>query len=109
MRQFHATAWIIGLTAAGTLANAETNEVFENHCAACHGLDGRARTPQGKKLKTRDLKESRLTDEELLRRIREGSKTPAGAVLMPPFAEILNHQEIQSAAQTAKAFRPPAP
>ena len=82
------------------------SEIFENNCAACHGVDGRARTPQGKKLKARDLKESRLSDEDLLRRIREGSRTPAGSWLMPAFADKLTPAEIEASARHAKTFRP---
>jgi len=100
---------LFAFTVAACAAN--ENEVFENNCAACHGTDGRARTPQGRKLKARDLKESLLTDDELLRRIREGSRNPKGNWLMPAFAETLTEAEIQSAARTAKSFRPrpPAP
>ena len=103
---------ILGLTFLAltvTIYAASENEVFENNCAACHGTDGRARTPQGRKLKARDLKESRLTDDDLLRRIREGSRNPKGIWLMPAFAETLTEAEIQSAARTAKSFRPPPP
>lgn len=85
------------------------SEIFENNCAACHGVDGRARTPQGKKLKARDLKESRLSDEDLLRRIREGSRTPAGSWLMPAFVDKLTPAEIEASARHAKTFRPADP
>jgi cytochrome c553 len=88
---------------------ANDSEIFENNCAACHGVDGRARTPQGKKLKARDLKESRLSDEDLLRRIREGSRTPAGSWLMPAFADKLTPAEIEASARHAKTFRPAEP
>jgi mono/diheme cytochrome c family protein len=97
-----------GLAVPGTLGElrASDGEVFANYCVACHGTDGRARTPQGRKLKARDLRDSRLMDAEIRRVVREGVRTPAGAVRMPAFAEQLSTDEIEAVVRAAKAFRP---
>jgi mono/diheme cytochrome c family protein len=88
---------------------AEDATVFENNCASCHGRDGRARTPQGRKLKAKDLRESRLTDAEIERQIREGSRIKTGVSVMPAFGHDLTDAEIQVAIRVVKSFRPPAP
>ena len=89
-------------------STAETESVFESNCAACHGTDGSANTPQGRKVKTRDLRVSKLTDAEIGRQIREGSKNKSGASVMPAFGRDLTAAQIQEAIRTVKSFRPPA-
>ncbi|MFO1449898.1 MAG: cytochrome c [Opitutaceae bacterium] len=100
---------VLSLVATASWAADNDGEVFEMNCASCHGADGRAKTPQGRKLKARDLRESRLTDTELVQRIREGSRSAAGAWLMPAFADKLKPEEIEAAARHAKTFRPAEP
>ena len=90
------------------LAAADDMAVFENRCAACHGTDGRARTPQGKKLKAKDLRESRLTEAEIERQIREGSRIKNGVSVMPAIGHDMSEAEIQAAIRVAKSFRSPA-
>lgn len=85
---------------------AEDAAGFENLCASCHGLDGRARTPQGRKMKARDLRVSRLTDEEIVRQIREGSRNKTGVSVMPPVGRELTDAEIRELVRAVKAFRP---
>ena len=48
--------------------------LFADNCASCHGLDGRARTPAGKKVHAKDLTLSKLTDAEIEKQIRDGTK-----------------------------------
>ena len=88
--------------------SAAENTVFENNCAACHGADGSANTPQGRKLKARDLRTIKLTDAEIERQIREGSKNKSGAIVMPAFGRELTDAQIQEAIRTVKSFRLPA-
>ena len=95
--------WTVPATAA------EDAAVFENNCALCHGSDGRARTPQGRKVKAKDLRESRLTDAEIERQIREGSQIKTGVSVMPAFGRELTDAEILAAVRTVKSFRPPEP
>ena len=94
------------LVIASALA-AENVPVFETNCVACHGADGSARTPQGRKVKARDLRVSKLTDAEIERQIREGSKNKTGTVVMPAFGRDLTDTQIQEAIRAVKSFRPP--
>ena len=93
---------------AGPALAAGDAAVFENHCAACHGNDGRARTAQGRKMKAKDLRDSRLTEAEIERQIREGSRIKTGVSVMPALGRDLTDAEIAAAIRVVKAFRPPA-
>ncbi len=95
------------LAAAVRLPAVEDAAVFENHCPACHGIDGRARTAQGRKMKAKDLRESRLTDAEIERQIRDGSRTKQGVSVMPAVGKDMTEEEIKAAIRVVKAFRPP--
>jgi len=55
---------------------------FNSQCAKCHGRDGRAKTTQGRKNKTRDISSAEwqddVTDERIFNSIRRGKgKMPA--------------------------------
>jgi len=108
-----ACRWLLTLALllawTGTLPATEDLAVFENRCAACHGLDGRARTPQGRKMKAKNLRESRLTDAEIERQIREGSRLKTGVSVMPALGHDMTDAEIQAAIRVVKSFRQPAP
>ncbi|MCX6955798.1 MAG: c-type cytochrome, partial [Verrucomicrobia bacterium] len=75
------------------------------HCAACHGADGRARTPAGKKLGAKDLSESKFTDAEIETRILHGVKDKKGAERMPAFKERLRAEEVAALVAFVKTFR----
>lgn len=70
----------LGLTAlfagALSLAAAPAAEIWDNTCAACHGLDGTGRTKQGKKLKLKDYTDPAAlagqSDEQLAAIIANG-------------------------------------
>ena len=92
---------------AGPARAADGAAVYENNCAICHGPDGRAQTPQGKKLRAHDLRESKMTEAEIERQVREGSKNKSGAALMPAFGHDLTDAEIKAVIPKVLAFRPP--
>lgn len=100
---------ILGLWGGWLLPSlaAEDAATYENLCASCHGLDGQARTKQGRKMKARDLRQSRLTDVEIERQIREGSRNKTGVSVMPPVGRELTDAEIRELVRVVKAFRPP--
>ena len=98
---------VLGLLISGLPVLAlEDREVFENNCASCHGLDGAARTAQGKKMKAHDLRESKLTDAEIERQVREGSIKKTGLSVMPPVGKDFTEAEMQAVIRVVKAFRP---
>jgi mono/diheme cytochrome c family protein len=102
------TVTLLVIAAAARLSAADDAAVFNRKCALCHGRDGHAQTPQGRKLRAKDLSQIRLTDAEIERQIREGSRTKSGTPLMPAFGPDLTEAEIQSAIRVVKSFRSPA-
>jgi len=109
-RMRHRTVTILGLILAGTvsLLGRDDQAVFDNFCAACHGSDGRAKTPQGKKLKAKDLAVSQLTDTEIERQITEGTRVKKGNSVMPPMGKDMSAAEVAAATRIVKSFRVPA-
>lgn len=97
---------VLALLVAHRTAGATPAANFENQCASCHGMDGKARTPQGKKARAKDLAESKLSDAEIERQIREGSPDQRKTTKMPAFAEKLSAEEISALVPLVKSFRP---
>jgi cytochrome c6 len=62
--------------AAGVSYAAPAADNWENHCASCHGEDGKAQTKVGKKLKIRDYTDPKvqagMKDDEMLKATLEG-------------------------------------
>ena len=58
-------------------------------------------------MKAHDLRESRLTEAEIERQIREGSRIKKGITGMPAFGRDLTDAEIQTMIVKVKLFRPP--
>jgi cytochrome c6 len=70
-------ALTVGMIGAIVIA-APVAENWDNHCAKCHGADGKAQTKVGKKLKVRDYTDPKvqaeMKDDEMLKAIAEGVK-----------------------------------
>jgi cytochrome c553 len=82
---------IITLAAAGAAhaafgADAATN--WSEHCAKCHGEDGKGQTKMGKKLSVADLTDAKtqakFTDADAIKAMKEGIKDKAGVLAMKP-------------------------
>jgi cytochrome c553 len=71
-------------------ADAASN--WGNHCAKCHGEDGKGQTKMGKKLKLRDLSDAaiqaKFTDEEAFKAMKVGVNDDKGKQVMKPTEEI---------------------
>jgi mono/diheme cytochrome c family protein len=85
-----------------TVRAADGADLFKQHCALCHGKDGKANTPVAKKFGAKDLSLSKTEDAEITRQVREGKRDEKGKQLMPPFAE-----DITALVGAVKAFRQP--
>ena len=62
--------------------------VYVRHCASCHGRDGRAKTPKGKRTYARDLTgtdwQSEVSDERIFNSIMNGrGKMPVFGKRLP--------------------------
>jgi len=71
---------------------------WSEHCAKCHGKDGRGETKMGKKLGIKDYTDAKLqaefTDKEAIEAIKEGVADNKGKIHMKPIAG-LSDEEIQ--------------
>jgi mono/diheme cytochrome c family protein len=78
-------------------ADAKTN--WANNCAQCHGADGSANTPMGKKLSAKDLTDPKVqaafTDAKATQSIKEGVKQ-GGKPAMKAFGGKLTDDEIKA-------------
>ncbi len=86
-----------GLLVASSALAADVASNWENHCASCHGPDGRGDTKMGKKLKIKDLTDAvfqaSFTDEAAVNAIKVGVKAESGKTIMKPI-EGLTDDEI---------------
>jgi mono/diheme cytochrome c family protein len=82
-------------------AQVATDVLYRQHCTACHARDGSAKTPMASQMRIKDLRQSTLTEAEVVRVISKGRGR------MPAFAEALDAEAIQSLADKVIAFRQP--
>src|SRR4051812_1536484 len=73
---------LVALSSPITTSAANGEEVFATHCASCHGADGKARTPAGKKLRVKDLTQSKLADTDVEKQILSGTQDAKGSARM---------------------------
>jgi mono/diheme cytochrome c family protein len=80
-------------------------ELFVDNCASCHGADGKARTPIGRKLGAKDLGESNLSEAAIIQQITNGKKNERGGEKMPAFKDKLTPADIAALATYVKGLR----
>lgn len=75
---------VLGLAVASTAAAEEAGKkIFDTTCVACHGKDGKGAIPGVPTLRGISGPLAK-TDEELLRAILDGLKSPGTTLAMPP-------------------------
>lgn len=74
----------LGSTLTASAADAKAN--WEEHCAKCHGSDGKGDTKMGKKLRIRDFSSAKIqaefTDEQAFEAMKQGLMNDKGKVTM---------------------------
>lgn len=101
-----AVAFLLAFARASAPAGAaEPPKLFLRACAPCHGQDGKARTPQGRKLGVKDMTQSRLTEAQIRQQIRSGKTAPNGTVTMPAFEQTLTAEDIDLLARYATSLQ----
>ena len=74
----------LGAALAASAADAQAN--WDEHCAKCHGADGKGQTKMGKKLSIRDLTDAKVqaefTDEQAFEAIKNGLTDKNGKTTM---------------------------
>ncbi len=105
---------IILLTSAVILAGAmaagaaDGKALWDQHCAMCHGADGKGQTNMGKRLNCKDYTDSAvqaaLTDEAASKAIKEGFKDKDGKAVMRPAAN-LSDDDIKGLVAYMRTFK----
>jgi len=94
--------------AAGVASAAPATDNWENSCASCHGMDGKAQTKQGKKLKLRDYTDPKvqaeLKDDEMLKATADGVLVD-GKEKMKAFKSELSAEEIKDLVAFIRKFK----
>ena len=99
---------LLFLTASVAVRAADPKELWEKHCASCHGKDGRGETKMGKKAGVKDYTDPKvqdsLKDDAAIKAIKGGVKDK-GREAMKPFAEKLSDDEIKSLVSHLRSFK----
>lgn len=78
---------------------ADAKENWTKYCAQCHGPDGTANTPMGKKLNAKNLTDAKVqsefTDAKAATSIKDGVKEN-GKVTMKAFGDKLSDDEVKA-------------
>lgn len=84
-------------------------ENWENHCAKCHGADGKGQTKAGKKLNVKDYTDAavqaKMTDEEMTKAIADGVTDDKGKEKMKAYKEELSADEIKALVEYTRKFK----
>ena len=107
----HASLLLAGLLlsgGAGLLLAAPAADNWENLCASCHGMDGKAQTKQGKKLKLRDYTDPKvqaeLKDDEMTKATTDGVFVD-GKEKMKAFKSEISAEEIKDLVAHIRKFK----
>lgn len=86
--------------------NPERN--YEEYCAGCHGMDGKAKTRLGRKSGAKDLTDAarmaKLTDQDAFNGVKFGRKNKAGDEVMDSFKKDLTDDEIRALVVYVRTF-----
>lgn len=106
---------VAGCLAATTLAAAEVPAPWKSRCADCHGLDGRAHTRLGRKLRIRSLTDpavqAEFKDEHVAMAIHDGVVDHRGKARMKPITG-LSEVEVKALVTYIRSLKrepPPRP
>lgn len=87
------------IASALSVGAADAKENWTKYCAQCHGADGTANTPMGKKLSAKNLTDPKVqaayTDAQATKSIKEGVKQD-GKVTMKAFGDKLSDDEVKA-------------
>jgi mono/diheme cytochrome c family protein len=87
---------------------ADGKALYEEHCAKCHGADGKGNTKMGSKLGAKDYTDAKvqaeLKDDAAAKAIKEGLKDKDGKNVMKP-AEELSADDVKALVAYMRTFK----
>lgn len=94
---------------ATTCYAASGQEIWMDQCARCHGPDGKAGTPMGRKLQMKDLANAKvqaeMKDDAMIKASKDGKQASDGTTLMRPAKNVTN-DDIKALMQVVRGFKP---
>lgn len=82
---------------------------WENHCAKCHGADGKGQTKAGKKLNVKDYTDAKVqsefSDADIVKATTSGISDKAGKEKMKAYKDELSEAEIKEMAGYIRKFK----
>ena len=91
---------LLGVAATLSVKGADAKANWDQHCAMCHGKDGKGDTKIGAKLGCKDFTDAKvqadLKDDAAFKAIKEGLKSADDKKLMKPFGDALSDDEIHA-------------
>ncbi len=89
MKKIVILAAVFGFAAALSASAADAKQNWTDHCATCHGADGKGQTKMGQRLGVKDFTDAKvqanIKDEDAIAAIKDGKKDADGRTLMKPF------------------------
>lgn len=96
------------LACTAKIIAADAQEIWEKNCAACHGKDGKGETKMGKKSGCKDYTDAKvqteMTDEKVLKAIKEGVKE-GDKEKMKSFADKVSDDEAKALIVYIRTFK----
>ncbi len=93
---------------AGPVLAEDITETWDRKCKKCHATDGSGQTKMGKKLDILDYTDPavqlEMTDEEMIRIIKEGVIDEKGKKIMKPMGETMSDDEISEFIPLIRGF-----
>jgi cytochrome c6 len=84
-------------------------ENWENHCAKCHGADGKGQTKAGKKLQVKDYTDAKvqaeMKDADIIKITTDGAFDKAGKEKMKAYKDELSADEIKAFVAYIRKFK----
>ena len=84
-------------------------ENWENHCAKCHGADGKGQTKAGRKLNVKDYTNAKvqaeMKDAEMIKATADGVLDKNGKERMKGYKDELSSKEIEELVAYVRKFK----
>lgn len=97
------------LLVVAALMAAPAAENWENHCAKCHGADGKGQTKAGKKLNAKDYTDAKvqagMKDDEMFTATKNGVTDKNGKERMKAYKDELSDAEIKDLVAYVRKFK----